>query len=170
MLIAGIGQIAHAPEIGKEGRDKFIYQACQKCDVKRWIFYQSYRHGLQRICHKCQIDSQRRENNLSGAKHPAWKGGRFTCVYTRVWLNPDNFYYPMATTKGYVREHRLVMAKHLGRCLQPWEIIHHINGIKDDNRLENLQLVTDDRHKQAEQMLKYIKKLELRIKYLESAT
>lgn len=56
--------------------------------------------------------------------------------YKMAWA-PD---HPMATNNGHVLEHRLVMADHLGRNLRDDEQVHHRNGDRLDNRLENLEL------------------------------
>jgi hypothetical protein len=71
-----------------------------------------------------------------------WKGGRVidSNGYVRLWVPQKDPLKCMSLNDGYVLEHRYVMAKHLGRPLERHETVHHINGNREDNRLENLQL------------------------------
>ena len=52
----------------------------------------------------------------------------------------------MADKDGYVYEHRLVIARSLGRCLEPGEEVHHLDGGKGDNALKNLELLSKSEH------------------------
>lgn len=79
---------------------------------------------------------------LQGGKHGSWKGGRVTTGegYIGIRISSDDMMAGMIVRSGYVLEHRLVMARHLGRPLLETESVHHINGVRTDNRIENLQL------------------------------
>jgi len=102
-----------------------------------------------------------KSKHLIREKSPTWKGGRYhtTDGYIKVYA----FEHPNNVT-GYVWEHRLVMEKKLGRYLTKDEIVHHLNGIKDDNREENLLVTTRKRHENGTLVKLYTE----RIRELES--
>lgn len=78
----------------------------------------------------------------TGSRNYQWRGGRCTTQsgYIKVRLSPEDPYLLMADPSGYVLEHRLAMAQSLARPLRSGETVHHLNGDRADNRLENLQL------------------------------
>lgn len=76
----------------------------------------------------------------NGGKHKHSEG------YIYILIGEKSPFISMRSCRHYCLEHRLIMAQNLGRCLTSEEIVHHKNGIKDDNRLENLELLIDNRH------------------------
>jgi len=76
------------------------------------------------------------------AKNPHWNGGRIK--EKTGYILVLNHSHPSRNNENYVREHRLIIEKHLGRYLSPIERVHHINGKKDDNHIENLIAFTTE--------------------------
>src|SRR5690606_16597937 len=92
---------------------------------------------------KSEFTIQARLNSIKarkGKKGGSNKGERYIdrLGYVQIW-KPN---HPNCKSAGYILEHRFVMSEHLGRPLYKHENVHHINGNRADNRIENLELWT----------------------------
>ena len=158
-----LGEIRRGKDLGYSSGVKLIWHACIECGKERWVQVRLVKPLTLKavLCLPC---------SKKGERSSLWKGGRPKQGqgYIEIKLSPDDFFYSMVMRNGYVLEHRLVVAKALGRNLHRWEIVHHKNHIRDDNRIENLQLVSDDRHKQLTLLETRIARLEKRVTLLEA--
>lgn len=96
-----------------------------------------------RILHRSKGEAYKMESRERHACSPECTGklGRSENYQPRLKRNKQGYIY-----RGNQREHTLVMEKSLGRKLQKEEIIHHINGDKGDNRVENLMVCNRAEH------------------------
>ena len=140
---------AYAVEIGKKG--KYCSRKCYCSDPKikkQWVQrinkarknMAGWNKGLTQNDHP---GIKRMADKMRGKNHYFWKGGK---CKTGGYIKVKAYNHPDRDAQNYVREHRLVMEKILGRRLKSWEEIHHINGIKTDNRPKNLKLVIKKKH------------------------
>src|SRR3990167_7979491 len=102
------------------------------------------RKYCSQLCYAKTLPGRKRHIDVSGAHNPNWRGGRRVDKDGYVLIHAPH--HPYAESDGYVREHRLVMEKHLKRFLAHQEVVHHRNGNTADNRLENLSLMSKREH------------------------
>lgn len=144
-----IGETTKGNKRPSNDRVSRIWLACIDCGKERWVRLanEKPKHTRCTSCARKHFGLEER-----GCNHPLWKGGRIYTSdgYVAVYIQRENKFFPMVGKcfrwGGYILEHRLLMATHLGRLLTSKELVHHKNGIKDDNRIENLELATRKNH------------------------
>jgi hypothetical protein len=156
-----LGEIRRSDQI--EGyakcKTKYTYEECPNCHHHKWV--QISAKGKYPKCRKCMNRGKIKE------KSGTWKGGikDLGTGYKMVRLYPNDPFYDMCNKTGYVFEHRLVMAKELGRPLYDWEEVHHKGETfpaqskqnKSDNIPENLFVTGTEHHNT---LVEYVLKLQ----------
>ena len=117
---------------GRRRRGEWRVCQYENCPRLGEPFSYTASQGTGEYCSRsCSNKAFKPHRHRRGEDHPAWKGGRT--------VNREG-YVSIRVNGEYVAEHRHVMEQHLGRSLRPGETVHHKNGVKDDNRLDNLEL------------------------------
>lgn len=109
---------------------------CERCGGE-FFLKPSHAKGRRFCTNRCTSTAD------SGPLHPRWKGGYISKTGYRIIRHG-----------GEDRaEHRVVAERHLGRRLNREEHVHHINGDKLDNRIENLMVLSNSEHRKLHQKL-----------------
>ncbi len=166
-----LGDTVNGTTIGKVNRSTYVWTACPDCAKERWVA----RRYIMKKCQSCATAAR----GLTGARNPRWNGGvrqGKAGEYRYLAVSGDHPFIGMANKvfihgkyRYSIAEHRLVMAQHLGRLLLPWELVHHLNGLKDDNRIENLELLKSKKeHLPSMNVQRLVKTLQGRATLLEA--
>ncbi len=115
--------------LGRRNRE-LADRECAKCG-------KSFR-PLRATSAYCSVPCARSKNGGNNRKDgPTWWTNAKGYIEGRVWVDGK---------RVYVKQHRWIMEQHLGRPLLPDEDVHHKNGVKNDNRIENLELISHGDH------------------------
>jgi len=173
-----LGEVKRGFEVNKlsQYHQRFAWSACEDCGKERWVSVKAKNNEpIHPLCPSCA--SHYKNLGIVGEQAPNWKGGTFKVPsgYVFVYMKNNTEFSCMANSSGYTQEHRLVMAQHLGRPLLSSEIVHHINGKRDDNRIENLKLLASSKKhfiavlEENKQLRERITELEKEVKDLEES-
>lgn len=134
-----IGEIRRGCEIGKKHQTaKYIWHACVDCGKERWVQF----YGGKPMDTRCRSCANR--IIATGRRSNSWKGGiTYYNGYVMIY-KPE---HQRARPKyGYVKRAILVLEQKLGRPMLPNTDSHHINGVRDDDRPENLMELSHGEH------------------------
>jgi hypothetical protein len=140
-----VGDVADEGDIGYKGRHhKIKWVKCPDCGKERWVAHAERIDDVRR-CNSCARKKMIVERDYRGPNNPKWKGRVKRGGYIALAL-PE---HPRATKQGYVMEHIVNWEKAHNETLPKGYVVHHINGIRHDNRPENLVAIPMNTHSPA---------------------
>ncbi len=115
----------------------------EHCEKMSQIMKTHTNSGQFKKGHTVNLGTKRSQETIRKMKKAQLKYTKYALGYVFIYM-PE---YPFCDKFGYIQEHRYIMATYIGRPIKPNERVHHLNGIKHDNRIETLNFsLTNQEH------------------------